>query len=349
MFRKRARRLARREVLWALAALALIELALAASVDLFLDRVRDPEFAAKLDRLQALRAGAPDRPLVLVLGSSRTQLGLEAARLNGGRPLVFNFGLQGGGPMLERICLRRLRDAGVRPAILVVEIAPVMLAEGEDCPAEDRWLDGARLRLDEVWRTRNYYADRQRLWTHWLSGRALPSSRHQAELRDALGVDLGPSGRPLNDPLAGVDPYGWLPRPDETDPGRRAITFEKSMHMLRCDLASGRSAPGKIAALRDLLDDCRRAAIPTAALIMPESRPLRELYAEGFRREVDALVARLRDELGLRAVIDAREWVPDEQFWDAHHLASSGARTFTDRFAAEALPMLFERCVAAHD
>jgi hypothetical protein len=43
--------------------------------------VRDPYFAAKLERLRDRLASAPPEPLVLCLGSSRTLLGLEAGRL----------------------------------------------------------------------------------------------------------------------------------------------------------------------------------------------------------------------------------------------------------------------------
>src|SRR5690242_12739591 len=77
------------------------QLALGLAVERWLPGVRDPEYAAKVERLRARRAEAPGRPLVLVLGSSRVQMGLRAGTVaaeGGGRPaLVFNFGTSGTG------------------------------------------------------------------------------------------------------------------------------------------------------------------------------------------------------------------------------------------------------------
>src|SRR5207245_1345658 len=83
--------------------------------DGWLTAVRDPEFAAKLERLQARRAEAAGRPLVLALGSSRMAFGLDAASLSGDGDgqgaLVFNFALLGGGPLLNLVVLQRLLAA----------------------------------------------------------------------------------------------------------------------------------------------------------------------------------------------------------------------------------------------
>src|SRR5262245_7975669 len=95
------------------------QLALGLAVEHCLPAVRDPEYAAKTARLRARLAESPGRPLVLVLGSSRVQMGLRAGSVNAecdGRPaLVFNFGMSGGGAQLESLCLRRLLDEGIRP------------------------------------------------------------------------------------------------------------------------------------------------------------------------------------------------------------------------------------------
>src|SRR5262245_8761291 len=59
-------------LLWLLAGFTLCQVVLAVAIDCWLGAVRDPEFAGKLERLQARLAEAPGRPLVLMLGSSRT-------------------------------------------------------------------------------------------------------------------------------------------------------------------------------------------------------------------------------------------------------------------------------------
>src|SRR5262249_20750589 len=75
------------------------------------------------------RAKRPGRPLVVALGSSRTQMGFRPAALPGdGDTLVaFNFGLVGAGPVTQLLCLRRLLDHGVRPDLLLVEVLPALL------------------------------------------------------------------------------------------------------------------------------------------------------------------------------------------------------------------------------
>jgi hypothetical protein len=43
-------------------------------------------------------------------------------------------------------------------------------------------------------------------------------------------------------------------------------------------------------------------------------------------------------------VIDAREWMGEEDFIDGHHLLPDGAAAFTRRFGAEALAPVFAGC-----
>ena len=91
-------------------------------------KARDPEFAAKFERLQARLDEHPNQPLILMLGSSRTLLMLDAGSLhpdwNGTPAQVFNFGMKGSGPLLELLCLERLLKAGVRPNLLLLEVFP---------------------------------------------------------------------------------------------------------------------------------------------------------------------------------------------------------------------------------
>jgi hypothetical protein len=84
--------------------------------------LRDPEYGTKRARLAENRG----RPLRLVLGSSRTNLGIHPVALpplpavparDGAptEPVVFNASLMAAGPVLQLLCLRRLLSNGIRP------------------------------------------------------------------------------------------------------------------------------------------------------------------------------------------------------------------------------------------
>ena len=103
----------RRVVVTWLSAFVAIQVTLAVLLDGPLESLRNPDYVARRELLQSRQREQPGRPLVVVLGTSRTMNGLIAALLNDGRagpdrPLVFNFGLPGHGPMHQAVAFERL-------------------------------------------------------------------------------------------------------------------------------------------------------------------------------------------------------------------------------------------------
>jgi hypothetical protein len=317
---------------WFLAGFALCQLALGAVIDR-LPSVRDPEFEARLDRLRARQAATPGRPLVLVLGSSRTGCGLDARRLSETDhyhgALVFNFGISGSGPLFQLVNLRRLLDAGIRPDLLYVEVMPALLAD-RDGSREERLLDGARLRLAEVLSVCPSYRHPRRLLGGWLLGRLLPCHRHQAEIRGWLGLDKASGDAGF------VDEYGWRCWASPIEEGFRRQVSDLAHRQYQPYCVSETFAPGPVRALEELLALCRREGIPVKLLLMPEGKPFRDLYSPASRKAFATLMGQIQSKWGV-AVVDARGWVNDTGFWDTHHLLDEGARCFTDRFGREAL------------
>ena len=125
-----------------------------------------------------------DRPLVIALGSSRTEMGLRSGRLSQsaekGGPLVFNFAIPGSGPMMQQVALHRLLAGGVRPDLVLLEATPLSLSRRGGAPLEERLLDPARLDSGEAIQLHRYYHQPYKLWTRWLAARILPSYRHQS-------------------------------------------------------------------------------------------------------------------------------------------------------------------------
>src|SRR5581483_2377819 len=120
-------------------------LGMTAAIETVKPEWRDPEFGHRLKRLRQAEAQSPGRPLVLVLGTSRTQYAVSPAAMGfadePGSPVVFNFGQSGATALGLLLTLARLSDAGVRPAAVVVEVLPAWLAM--DGPAEEQFAEKA--------------------------------------------------------------------------------------------------------------------------------------------------------------------------------------------------------------
>ncbi len=343
LIRRTGARRAGRALLWAALSFVVAQLGLGVAVERWLPGVRDPEYAAKFERLEARRAEAPGRPLVLVLGSSRVEMGLVAGRVRAAlanRPaLVFNFGLSGGGSLLEAIALRRLLAAGVRPDLLVLEVLPLTLNQPGARPVEEEWLDAARLTWDEIRFVRRYSADRRSL-LQWLKGRAFPCERHHHGLRCGVALDSAdPAARPERTPRP-TDAFGWSPSlcEDVTPEERRShAAFATAQY----EAARGdfRLAEGPTQALRESLALCRREGVPVALLLMPEGEAFRSQWSPATRAALDEAVAGLARAADV-SLIDTRAWMNEDAFWDGHHLQPRGAVAFTERFASEVIPAL---------
>jgi hypothetical protein len=301
---------------------------------------RDPDYALKEQRLRALLLGQPGQPLVVALGSSRTLLGLAAARV---RPaLVFNFGLTGAGPLLERLCLTRLLAAGIRPDFVLVEVLPALLHQADASPVEEDWLDGSRLRLDELATLWPDHSRPSRLLGAWSRSRLLPCYHDRA----GLGACLGFKPRAAVALGEGLDSHGWYEYPASKAPAtdrRRRLEMARAQYVSDNPAGNGeaRLAAGPARALRALLARCRDEGIPAALLLMPEGSEFQGFLPAPVRAGLDAFLIELARSERV-PLIDARNWVEDAGFWDGHHLLPEGAVTFTRRLEREVLPLLPE-------
>jgi hypothetical protein len=304
--------------------------------------LRDPEWAAKLARLQALR-GPDGKALVLMVGSSRTLFGFQPALLDGKKApdhrtvAAFNFGLAGAGPLREWLCLRHLLAQGVRPSLLLVEVMPILLNEpgpGRQC--EQNWIYVSGLGGVDALRLRRYYSKPSRLVHTWLRCQLLPWYSH----RQRILYTLAQSWLPLNGRMAllsRMDPLGWIPATLEATPAtvRQANTTNIGRLYIPA-LQDYRVGVQPARALADLLERCRRANIPAALVLMPETNALRSWYTPQARAQLIGLLTALQREYHV-GLLDARAWVADEGFTDPQHLTAAGAAAFSARFSDEVL------------
>jgi hypothetical protein len=326
----------RKAVVWFLVGFLIVQLGLAVGLETCWPAIRDPDFDELQRIVRARQAEAPDRPLVLAVGSSRTQMGLNAKRLNqptdGAAPLVINCGIQGGGPMMHQIVLRRLFQVGVRPRLVFVEVMPLHLSARDGPSVEERQKLGARYTAGEVSDLWGYYEQPYRLWVPWMMGRLLPCYRHQAEFRNALGIDIAAGESRIR---TFRDEYGWIACCKTFSPEEVESQTRLTLAQYRSALIQPAVAPGAKKALSDAVKICLDRNIPVVLIAPPEGSALRSYAPEVAETQMNA-VRGLAHDLGV-PLIDARNWVDDEGFWDGHHTTQTGANQYTERFGREAL------------
>jgi hypothetical protein len=342
----------RNAIVCAVAAFVGLQLGLACAIERWLPELRDPFYAYKAARLRS-RVQASKRPFLVVgLGTSRTTFGLKAELLehelqrtadNGERPpIAFNFGLTGAGPVTQLVVLKRLLAENVRPDLLLIEVLPPMWnaigtsQEVNRLPPERLWLREVSLVARHCGRSP------QELRAAWWRSWPLPGYTH----RHAILSDLAPALLPWKlrqDWFRTVDNWGWVdpsygPVTPDRQQAARALAHEEYGNYLR----DYTIRPPARTALRELLELCRRERIPATLIWLPESGEFRSWYSPSALAQIHGFLGDLAGEHNA-PLIDARTWMTDESFVDAHHLLPAGAAAFTARLAREVLPSLLER------
>jgi hypothetical protein len=266
-------------------------------------------------------------------------MGFDAARITSAdrQWLAYNFGELRAGPMLEQVFLRRILANGVRPDALLIELAPAQFAVNIGLTGETNGLPVGRFTWSEMNRLAGYYDSPLLARGRWLKSRVVLSDSNQQELHDALGIDA-----PLSNGFtSSADNFGFAPYPVPT-PEARAAGIQSHVNRYAPRLADAHLAAGPARAARELAALCRREHLPFTVVLMPEVSSLRNLCPPSFLAEVNGMFADMHREADFE-LVDAREWIADEGFWDGHHLHIEGAKQLSDRLAAEVLPNLKRR------
>ncbi|HEY7157568.1 MAG TPA: hypothetical protein VH575_26670 [Gemmataceae bacterium] len=307
--------------------------------------IRDPEYGYRLVRLRAQAKAAPDHPLLLILGSSRTLSGICPPSLpawpsdSGAEPRVFNFSLFGAGPVRELMVLRRLLAAGHRPEWLLVEVWPPYW------PQQGYWLDELHimqhdLRPEDLSVVARYFIDRSKAVGKLAAETLTPIvSLRSNFLARWTACLLSPDQRWRVDRFAywqdgeSTGWHPWLQRGSDEDFRLRATKTKLETKPCLDHFSISETADQ---AMRELLDECRRQKIKAALILMPEHSELRSWYTPAVQEKVDGYLTRLKNEYQI-PVFDTREWVADEEFHDLTHMAPPAAPPFTQRLGREAL------------
>ena len=332
------RRKARAAVGWGAASFVLATAGLAVSVETIRPEWRDPEYGHRIHQLRQWRVEAPDRPLVLVFGSSRTQMGIAPAAMGfgdrPGAPLVYNFGYRSG--RLFRSCfqLMRVLDEGPRPDHVLIQLSMVDLiggVDGELLPGE--W--GSRLEAGDFERLRPYLPEQTEFRRAWLAARLKPWSAHrQSIVSDVMPELQSRSTRQVQYYWERLDRYGFTPHHMESPtPGYRNALYARARRVHDLAFAGAPVSAVTRPVIRDLVGRCRSEGIAVGFFWAPESVTYRSWYSAEARREMQGFEEWLTGELGA-PVFPAPPDLPDTDFVDGFHMIRCGAEKYS-RWLAE--------------
>lgn len=331
----------RRVLLAAVLGLAALQIGSALLVDHWRPELADPEYRIRRERLRAAQAENPERPLVLMLGSSRVLNGFRPERLHrltdaAGAPITsFNFGLLCAGPLRQHCGLRHLLADGIRPDLLLLEIMPPLYNQpGKGRFCDENWLYIPPLPLSDAAELLPHFARPHRLVLPWLTSRLMPGHEHQRRVFQQLAGNCLPAPALVTENEK-ADPWGWSPSPTATvtaEEQRRHIeAAHRQYHNAFPDFRLG-NQPCRL--LDEMLESCRRERVAVCLIRMPESAVFRGWYTASLEADLEALTRHANQRFGA-PTINARQWVPDSEFWDGHHLLPSGAALFSERLARD--------------
>lgn len=335
---RRYRRRARTVVTSTILGFTAIQLALLLAIEFVWPQPRDPLYGRKLDQLQKrIAVSPPGTPLVILLGSSRVFNGVDPGTLEremaaslGKSVTVYNFGLSAAGPMTEMVVLNRLLSAGIKPDLVLLELFPAMLADHQPL-----------LEADAIATSRLWHCDLNLLGRcdesfsavskAWWRGAVIPCHTYRYGLLGTLSTAWLPAAG-WGTAYAPIDSNGWQcidadTCPPESRPVAVLVARGKYGHALE----DFRLGPGA-RAVQETLELCRRNRIRAATVLMPEGNEFQSWYSPEAQDSLRTFVEKLPVNQ-LVPVIDARSWMPDDEFFDSHHLLSGGAVRFSEQLS----------------
>jgi hypothetical protein len=296
----------------------------------------------KWPALEQLVAENPDRPLLVMVGSSRTAWDFQASALDGmpdsdGRPmLVYNFGIPSSGPCFQLFCLRDMLAKGIRPRFLLIEFLPPLLCEARrGVVSEDSLLAFESLPLRRMLQWMPYLRNPKKGVIRWVEARIAPCYTFRSYVVAELTCLATGNPMPKHIP---IDNRGWHLSVPAIAPLLHEIRSAEAHAGYSPGLTNFRLGKTQYRAIHELLDLCRREKIPSALVVTPEDSRFRSLYSPEAKTAIRNLLDELRQTYGVEC-IDAQYWLPDYDFEDGHHALLGGALIFTRRIRAE-LPHL---------
>jgi len=330
-------RRARVALLTGLGSYAALTIGLNLSLDTFATHWRDPEYGHRIKQLKPLIHKSSRTEIVVVLGSSRSQMGFNPAELglsDNSNTLVYNLSQAGCGPPQQYMNLQRLLADGIRPTRLLVEILPPVMANRG--PIEKSFIID-RLSYADVQNIAQYCVDPEAVRWEWLQKRANPW--HMTRL--SIVSHSSPNWlrwQSRQDFLwQQIKPFGWMPYfHDSISAEKRSDGLEQAKQQYLPYFPNFIIAPKPRQAHEDLTRIAKLNGIQVAFYTMPESPTFRNWYPGDVTASLQSYYQELEAQ-GM-PVFQCSTWLnSDFDFADGHHLMKTGSKQFSQRFGAECL------------
>ena len=245
-------------------------------------RLRDPEYGKRLTGLKTQTAAHPNRPVVVVVGSSRTAMGVRPGALadDADAPLMFNMSMVGSGPMMQLITVRRLLADGVTPDAVLLEYWPAFLREDGKYSEQGRF---ATTRLYPVDRQTidEYFTDPTATREQMRQQRLAPWYTHRLPLMNQVSGSWLPFYQRNDSSFEKIDDWGWLPGNEDTSPARWEAGHTASAEYYVPLFKEYQVSPIADRAIRATVAELRAAGVRVGLVYLPESERFAGVSAAG--------------------------------------------------------------------
>lgn len=309
-------------------------------------RYQDRTYEVRLSRVRGRLSNDQDQSpsLALFLGSSAVVYGVKGPTFEKemsaalGRPwLCCNVAALASGPLLEMIYLERVLDEGIRPQLVVAELHPVSVTSNV--------LDTLGILRRSSERFGNQDLERleacgmpgiEDCRRHRLRDLLFPFYGHRFALLAAHAERFVPPDRIDSWAQVVGDDTGWVRLP-ECPKQEHDARWKKMGKMYADNLDTLRIIPAEHNAIRQLLRRCQRDDIAVAILVSPWAS---EFDTSWWSKKARQQFAEILDGIGRDfsvPIIDARNWMADDYYYDPVHLGAEGADQYTRKLVRECL------------
>jgi hypothetical protein len=164
----------------------------------------------------------------------------------------------------------------------------------------------------------------------WWQSVLLPAHWQKAAILSGISEGLLPITQRV-DCGRSTDVTGWEPLKGA---GQSPEVLEATRQEYQSRLAGLRVGGYPCRAFEELLALAQREGLRVCVVMMPEGPAMRSWYVAEPRRQLEEFVQATCARHDA-ALIDARDWLPEESFRDSHHLYPPGAQQFSRQLGAE--------------